>query len=385
MTPAQFLELLISVSIQATIVVCVTHWLCQIVEIPRRQCRLWNSCNIILLFLLLSGVVLPHLRAVNPWGGVSLHVVERVVAAEAVMGKTVFIIWILGASVSLALLVREWIRAFRFLKSCRIANEQEMALIMPEEEASERKVSIRSKRPVQLLMSRQLGSPFCCQWHQPHLVIPEFMLKLRSDEVKYISRHELEHLRSGHPLQLFIERIVAIVFWFHPAVRWAAQQSSLAREYACDDAAAAKQREILGYLKVLLAVAERGLSEEAEGAKLFFGRGASVLALRGRRLLIRAQSAVSTKSPEGRRWAHAALLLLAMTAPFIWIPLDALAASGTKWSPWPQWSAQTLRAFNIPARDFEPYEVRTRPYELSASPGKLVRPESNPSATDESL
>jgi len=64
---------------------------------------------------------------------------------------------------------------------------------------------------------------------------------------------------AGHPLQLFMERLVTSAFWFHPAIWWASRQSALAREYACDDAAVSRQQETVSYLKALLAVAERGL------------------------------------------------------------------------------------------------------------------------------
>lgn len=367
MTHAQFLEFIVSVSIQATFIVCITHWLCRIVEYPRLQCRLWNTCHILLLLVVLSGLVLPHLRMANPWQVLSPLAVKQVVTAESVVGRSAFVVWIMGASASLLLLIREWARAFQFLKSCRSTNDQEHALVEQINEVSLADSKTQMNRTVQLLVSNHLGSPFCCQWHQPQLVIPEFMLKYHPEDIEFIARHELEHLRSGHPLQLFIERLVATAFWFHPAIWWASRQSSLVREYACDDAAVTEQREIVKYLKVLLAIAEQGLSEEAEGAKLFFGRGASIIALRGRRLLKRAESSRQSDTSGQQWWAQVALTMIAVAVSFVWVPVDALASSRTNWSPWPQWSSRVLRTFDIPARDFEPYDVRTRMFELSAS------------------
>lgn len=367
MTPAQFLEFIVSVSIQATIIVGATYWLCRIVEAPSLQCRLWSSCHIVVLIVMISGIVFPHLRAPGPWQFLPAPAIEKAVTTETFLGHVALIAWMGGAFVSLVLLVREWICAFRFLKSCRIANEHEKSLVAQTEISHFGENSARKNRPVQFLVSNHLSSPFCCQWHKPHLVIPEFLLELPHEELKFVARHELEHLDCGHPLQLFIERVVATVFWFHPAIWWASRQSSLAREYACDDAAVLERREIVSYLKILLAIAERGLSEEAEGATLFFGRGASIVALRGRRLLNKAEK-TPPKNPQGRMpWAQAVLAMLALTSSFIWVPLDALASSQTNWSPWPQWSASVLRAFDIPARDFEPYEVRTRIHEISTT------------------
>jgi hypothetical protein len=383
MTPAQFLEFIVSVSIQATIIVCIAHWLCRIVEIPRLQCQLWNNCYLLLVLVVIFGAVLPHLRAPGPGRFLSFQIMKQVVTTETFFGNGVFVIWMTGACVSLLLLIREWIRVFQFLKSCRPPTEQEGSLIALTDGLSCGKNRVRRKKPVELLISSHLGSPFCCQWHKPRLVFPEFLLELPSEDAKFVARHELEHLASGHPLQLFIERIVAIFFWFHPVIWWASQQSSLAREYACDDVAVAERREIVSYLKILVAVAERGLSEEAEGAKLFFGRGASIVALRGRRLLSRAEAPLLSPPAHRGRPAQLTLTIAALAASFIWVPLDALASPRESWSPWPVWSAKVLRTFDIPARDFEPYEIRTRLYEISASSQRKEGPAAKSSAQND--
>jgi hypothetical protein len=307
--------------------------------------------------------------------------VEEVVRIELVLGRFVFAVWAGGVCVSLILLIREWTRAFRFLKSCRIASDREVSLVAPPEGLSSGKEGGSLTSPVRVLVSNRLGSPFCCQWQRPQLVIPEFLLELPSQDLKFIARHELEHLGCGHPLQLFIERLVATAFWFHPVIWWGGQQSALAREYACDDAAVLERQEIVSYLKILLAVAERGLSEEAEGAMLFFGRGASIVALRGRRLLGRAESPLPPLAPERMRWAQIVLAIVALAVSFIWTPLDALASSKTRWSPWPQWSARVLRTFDISARDFEPYEARTRLHEISISSRTRAKQEGEPTSS----
>jgi len=362
MTPAQFLEFLVSVSIQSAIVVGVTHWLCQIVASPRLQCRLWNLCHVLILVLVVCGMALPHFRVLNPWQALPPIVIEQVVATETMLGQAALGIWLAGTSLSLILLIREWRRAFRFLNSCRIANAAETLLVTPSPESDHETLD----QPVQLLMSNHLGSPFCCQWHHPLLVIPEFMLDMRPEEIQYVARHELEHLRSGHPLQLFVQRVVATVFWFHPVVWWASRQSSLAREFACDDAAVTAQRDVVAYLKVLVAIAERGRTQEAEGAALFFSRGAGILALRGRRLLNRLESnSWSPTISERLWWPQTVLVLLTLAAWCFWTPLDALASTRTRWSPWPRWSASFLHTLEISARDFEPYDTRTRLHEMS--------------------
>ncbi|WP_437201545.1 M56 family metallopeptidase [Planctomicrobium sp. SH664] len=366
MTPIQFLEVVVSISLQATLVVCGTHWCCRFVTAPRLQCRLWNACHLLLLLVALCGVLFPHLRPGQFWPQFPVQSLEQVVITQTIVGRAAFVIWLAGAGISVLLLAYEWQRVFRFLRSCRIASPREVSLIWPTGQDGTAAPQPTQKRPVQLLVSPHLGSPFCCQWHEPQLVIPEFLLERDQKEIQIVVRHELEHLGSGHPLQLFIERLVATLFWFHPAIWWAAQQSSLTREFACDDAAvAADRQEIVNYLKVLVALAERGLTEETEGAALFFGRGASVIALRGRRLVNRVNSPTPEPNEKPTAWGYLALATCAVAAWLIWIPVDGLASTRSHWSPWPRWSAGVLHVLEIPARDFEPYEVRTRLYELS--------------------
>ncbi len=364
MSATQFLEFIVSVSCQVAVIVCFTYWLCRIVEAPRLQCQLWNICHLLVLTVTLSGLVLPHLRVAHPWQSLSYHSLEQAATTGDFTGRTLLLIWGTGVMVSLALLIREWVRVFRFVQTCREANDVEAARIIESRSLPAERTAANISR-VRLLISDDLGSPFCCQWHRPCLVFPEFMLEYPTDELRYIARHEVEHLRSGHPLQLFIERLVGTAFWFHPAISWASRQALLAREYACDDVAVNERLEIVSYLKTLLAIAERGLSEETGGAKLFFGRGASIIALRGRRLVARAESAACAALPTRALRAQLALIMLGVAISCAWVPLDALASGQTHWSPWPQWSAQVLRSFDIPARDFEPYETRSRLHEIS--------------------
>jgi len=367
MTPGQFLEFIVSVSIQATLVVCSTYWLCRVVDVPRLQCRLWATCHVLLILLFVTGLTLPHLRAIHPWHSLTPDVTEQLVVTSSAVGRVVLVGWIIGAATSILLLVREWSRAFRFVRSCRPAGEREKSLANQVEQLSVQGDRRRGRQapPVRLLLSTKIGSPFCCEWHQPLLVLPEFMRDCDPEAIKCIARHELEHLRSGHPLQLFIERLVATVFWFHPVVWWAAQHSSMAREFACDDAAVSGRREVISYLKILLEVAERGMSEEVEGALLFFGRGASAIARRGRRLVRRVESAVGVSGRRSSWWMQPLLVTAALAASCVWAPIDALASARTAWSPWPRWSANVLRGFNLSVRDFEPYDRGTRLHELS--------------------
>lgn len=361
MSAAQFLEIVISLSLQAAIVVLLTSWACRLVRTPSLQCRLWNLCHIVLLGLTAAALLLPHPRFLRPWRLVSTETVGRVASAESVVGRGALWIWAAGAASSLAILMYHWFRAARFLKSCRDVDwpAHRLADLMGENGDGE-----KDKTRPRVLVSPEIGSPFCCQWHQPYLVLPEFLEDSSTDALRFVARHELEHLRGGHPLHLFLQRLVETVFWFHPLVRWASREMALAREFACDDAAVSSRRDVIVYLKMLLAIAERGQVCESEGALLFFGRSASIVARRGRRLVEQLEQGRTVPSSRARIASQALVGLASLVSVAAWAPCDVLASGRMLWSPWPSWSAGVLHSFEIPARDYEPFESRTRLYEL---------------------
>jgi len=378
MTPAQFLELIISLTFQAAIVVMVTQGLCQLLQDARTESRLWTAGFVVLLLLAVVASFLPHLRMLHPWRTMATTTAMHVAVMERNIGRAVFLIWFIGAAVSGALTVRSALRTTRFIKSCRPVGEagtplgELLAQLAPES---------LSKSPIQVFSSPQIASPFCWQFHRPQIVLPEFLLDRNASELRFVIRHELEHLRTGHPVQLFLQRLVEIVFWFHPMVWWASQQSSLIREYACDDAVADTRRDVAGYLRVLLVIAERGHSHEA-GPKnvLAFGRGPSLIARRGRRLLECAEDdRVRRKS---RLRIDGALTLMSVVAigvaVLLWFPIDVLASPRTAWSPWPRWTASVLHTFAVPVRDFEPNDGRANLYELTEQSNWMESEETRP-------
>ncbi len=365
MNPAQFLELLISLSLQVAVVILLTSLACRFARVPSVHCQLWSLCHVLLLGLTASALLLPHVRLIRPWRAVSAETVEHVASYESVVGQVAFGLWATGASWALCALVWQWAKAGRFLKTCRPAawTDAELDAVLGEQ-SSENRMSIRP----QVLVSSEVGSPFCCQWHEPYLVLPEFLAEDPRGALRFVVRHEVEHLRSGHPLHLFLQRVVEILFWFHPLVRRASRQMGLAREFACDDAAVSSRQDVIAYLKILLEIAERGQVRESEGALLFFGRSSSVVALRGRRLVENLEAGRTQCTLRERVAANAVVVAAAAACVLVWAPCDVLASTRTIWSPWPSWSAGVLRSIEIPARDFEPFERRTRAYELEHEP-----------------
>jgi beta-lactamase regulating signal transducer with metallopeptidase domain len=217
---------------------------------------------------------------------------------------------------------------------------------MTDDEIQRLNISIKSylglKEPA-LLVSDTAAGPYCLQLHRPIIVIPQVLLKGPREDLQNILIHELAHLKGNHPLQLFVDHVMQLVCWFHPAVWQASNRASLVREYFCDDAVLGAGVRCNSYLKTLLHVAEfaeKGKKPQAIG----FGKKTTELILRSQRLVKMAVGLDLTRGRRlfGGRAAAASLVLIAIGLAQIGVPTDPTASSRSKWSSWPTWSAKGL-------------------------------------------
>jgi beta-lactamase regulating signal transducer with metallopeptidase domain len=373
MNATQFLEFGASVSLQAAIVVTTTAALRRFGRIrARSECRLWHSAHVVILALTIGAATFPHVRLLPH---TSIDPASAVATAESrgIAGQVLLVVWTVGVGVSTLSLVAGWISAAICLKRCRAIGPDELPCDSSE------CAQVFQKDTVSLRTGPHVAGPCCWQFHRPYILLPEAVLQLRPRELLFVLRHELAHLREGHPLQLFIQRVVEIVFWFHPFIWWSARQAALAREFACDEAVAASRFEIADYLRTLLAVVEQSQTmSDACGQTLNFGAGSSVIACRARRLVELARSPARTERRRIAACRIATLVLCGFACTAAWLPVDSLASSRSMWSPWPSWSAALATDLGIAARDYEMYDRRTQLYELR----EAARPPAPSSATN---
>lgn len=363
MTAAEFLEVLVSLSIQIGLLVLLVSWITKLTDQESTKCRLWAGCHLVILGLTLRAFLLPRFRPFHFSSHLATSTTLEVVLWQQQIGLAVLTLWLMGLGCYLAIFILRWYQAHQFLKTCEpIRNAEFWDTFLRDS------LEYRDDAPLpRIYVSPGLQSPFCWQVHRPFIVIPEFLLEFDPEELRLIFRHELEHLQTGHPLTLFIQRLVEIVYWFHPMVWWSSRQAGLSREFACDDAAVNSRKETANYLKSLLKIVERAEEEtETPSIELAFGRGRCLLARRAARLVVLAQQGgTKTKPvrfPQRYFWflGNAAALLTL----FVWAPVDFTASSDSSWSPWPTWSANVLHTFGVHARDFELNDYRFHSNEL---------------------
>ncbi|MHC4879066.1 MAG: M56 family metallopeptidase, partial [Planctomycetota bacterium] len=339
MTATEFLELIVSVSLQAVVVVAATYWIGRLTDNERLRCRLWTVCYALLMLLVVNAAMLPHVRLMQPMRPLTRPLATEVVSLELQIGRVLFWGWVLGAVGALALLVYRTFQAERFLRSCRAVDPDVISLASIDGGETAGKHPQIDRKDVRLVSTAVAAPPFCWQFHQPYIVIPDNLLTYEQDDLKYILRHELAHLQTGHPLQLFLQRTVEILFWFHPVVWWASREWSMAREFLCDDEAIESRGDIVQYLKTLLTIAEQTARDDRPTATLAFVRNRCEMAERSRRLVRLAQQDTPTTSSENStpRAGFATALLLATglaSVLLVWLPVNVLASPESHWSPW---------------------------------------------------
>jgi len=89
-----------------------------------------------------------------------------------------------------------------------------------------------------LLISLETDVPMAIGWLKPVILLPASMLSgLSTSQLEMLLLHELAHIRRHDYLVNFIQTLVALLLFFHPAVQWISKQMRNEREYCSDDIA----------------------------------------------------------------------------------------------------------------------------------------------------
>ena len=162
--------------------------------------------------------------------------------------------------------------------------------------------------------SAVVRSPIVMGIFRPLIVIPaELLDKLRADELELVLIHELAHVRRLDNLTLLLQRLVAAVLFFHPAVWLCGRMLQREAEQACDDLVVNATDRSQTYACGLTRVAELAHLKSHLKRRIpmlnVFAAAESDLALRIRRTLHGGASRMGTRSR-----VLAGLMLFALAA-----------------------------------------------------------------------
>ncbi len=368
MTTAQWLEVVTSYSLQVLVVVAACKWLEHLLAKTSDRCAIWSSCFLCILFLCCTALVLPRLHLIQPWSQLEPRTLLTVTTAQDFVGRLLLAVWCIGMSITMLRWIIRGQYLRRTLKNCERLSAQDVEKLL-----GQANIDANSQQLPVVLISDGIHGPFCWQLHRPTIVLPRFLLAGSQNDLRHVLLHEVEHLTTNHPFQLFWQHLVQVICWFHPAVWSAASRASLLREFTCDEVAASNGANSAAYLRTLLQIAER--CEQTQNAStMAFGHTPSEIIIRARRLVEITRSSRDKPRPWalGKRAAGTVLFGLTLLISLIWIPMDPLASSRSSWSPWPRWTAQAAHCFGCNLRDYEHFDRRSQLFEISREATSLT-------------
>jgi beta-lactamase regulating signal transducer with metallopeptidase domain len=242
-------------------------------------------------------------------------------ADSAAIGTSVaaIVLLVYGAgvlTVSGSTLVGLW-RARGVLRRARPANASWLRA------ADNARATLGIRRLVRVVISRDISVPITWGYWRPVVVLPAALASWSDDERRLVMLHEAEHARTGDWLFALAARAACAVYWFHPAVWWAAKRLRAESELACDErviAAGARRSDYADLLVRAVDLLARTRDVDAIPA----------LALsRTDGLRTRLAALLDTRShprPIARRWGAAATLATLMASA----PLSAVELAPTR-------------------------------------------------------
>ncbi len=173
----------------------------------------------------------------------------------AVIGLSLFIVWLLGILAMLLLLTKSNLRLTALKKSALpLQNETVRALY----HSCLRELHI--KRRIPIYSTAFLKSPVIAGFLRPSVYLPIHLVSdFHAASMRYMLLHELQHYKHWDALAGYLMTFIGILYWFNPLVWFALKKMRCDREIACDAAVLAllEERDYESYGSVLIDLAEK--------------------------------------------------------------------------------------------------------------------------------
>ena len=355
MQTIQLLEAITSISAQLLVFVAILHVLQKHIRSSVARESLWTTALILNCISTLAVFAIPHLR-LWPEEPVDSLLIATDTAAFNRLGTAILIIWLTGMLATFGKLSLSLASAARFVSRSSPADISRPGLAELWHEEIQ-KTPVPGRHAPQLLSSPHSTGPACWQFHKPVIILPPAILTYCPlPELRMMIRHELVHLSRQHPIQLFLQRLLEIAFWFHPSMWRFTEELSKSREMACDEVCIESAVDAKSYLRSLLTLsAFRQNGMRLPDELLAFRKGRDWVGERA--------GEISARPWENLQQSMLAPHLLAIVACTMLticmrLPLDQNTSREEMWSPWPEWSARVLHAAGIDVRDYEPHRYR---------------------------
>ncbi|MBW9149138.1 stage II sporulation protein P [Clostridium sp. CM028] len=144
--------------------------------------------------------------------------------------KVFCFIWILGTSLSIAILVTGY-KKLKDIVGTSIKNINSTH----REILNKCKKAMNIRTEVELSYSQKINSPSLCGLIKPKILIPvSVAANIGDEEFKYIIMHELTHLKNKDIFINYAITLLSIIYWFNPLLLYAFHKMREDCEISCD-------------------------------------------------------------------------------------------------------------------------------------------------------
>ena len=217
------LEVLLSLTLQAAALYAVTLAMQRRASSEASKDYVWKAFYLLLLTLTALAWFGPHLRFVSPQFLLGNPRVAGSQVWQLAISRAVVWLWGGGVLIGAISLVLGIVAALRELRTTVPLEETQLAALLPGDADFQ-----ASARGVEFRTGSNALHPYCWQFSRPVVVLPCHLWQAPAETIRPIILHELAHLRANHPLHLFLQHIVEILFWYHPAIWQASRRGELA-------------------------------------------------------------------------------------------------------------------------------------------------------------
>lgn len=149
------------------------------------------------------------------------------------MHTALLAVWIAGALFTLARTLLQTIALRRKLRDAvpvTHLNDHVVAQLVDD-----CALTIGVRRPVSIAITSAVSAPALHGWRRPTLLLPpDFLSALTLEQLRFVTLHELAHVRRSDVVVNWAATVVHALHWFNPLVRLALARLAEERELACD-------------------------------------------------------------------------------------------------------------------------------------------------------
>ena len=187
----------------------------------------------------------PVMRAMDDAVGLPV-----VLEARALIIPAAAVLWVVGLTLYLIRIGREWRRA-QLLQQLDLDDAGEPIQSVVAELRS--RLSMRAD--VNVHRSHRATVPMVLGWLRPVILLPAgTAASLAPRQLRAVLAHELAHVRRRDYLANLIQMAAETMLFHHPAARWISRRIRTEREYCCDDVAVSVGADPADYARALAAL-----------------------------------------------------------------------------------------------------------------------------------